>query len=66
MSFDGGKLAGKRDETAHPLSHQVSFDRIDFIFGLSPCEIADVPRGVLGVLLPRLRDAIKTIMYIKI
>ena len=48
MSFDGGRLVGKRSETAHLPFHLVSFDRIDFIFGLSPCEIADVPRGVLG------------------
>ena len=36
VSFERGKLAGKRDETAHPLSHQVSFDQIDCYFCFVP------------------------------
>ena len=40
--------------------------KLNFIFGLSPCEIAEVPRGVLGANMPRLHDAIKTRMYVEI
>ena len=64
VSFDRAKLAGKRGETAHLRFHQVSFAEMILIIALSPCEIAEVPRGLLGALLPRRHDAIKTIMYI--
>ena len=36
---------------------RVSFRRINFIFGLSPNEIAEDPRGELGAILPRSVDA---------
>ena len=36
---------------------RVSFRRIKFIFGFSPNEITEDPRGELGAILPRSVDA---------
>ena len=42
-----------KGEAKHPAVWAVSFRRINFIFGLSPNEIAEDPRGELGAILPR-------------